>query len=128
MSLPTAKQLLQSITDRLTTEATIKKVYGEPITSGQKTIIPVARAMLGFGGGFGEGRSALKGTAARLAEGMDGQGEGGGMGGGLMVQPLGVVEITPEQTRYVPLSIGRYVVAGIALGLLLGGLVARRSR
>lgn len=125
MSLPTAKQLLQSITEQLTTEASVRKVYGEPIVSGQKTIIPIARVILGFGGGFGEGRSTPKSTPADLP---GGGGEGGGMGGGLVVQPLGVIEITPEHTRYVPLSVGRYVVAGIALGLVLGGLIRRKRR
>lgn len=124
MSLPDTQHLLQSLMERLTNEASVRKVYGEPIVADQKTIIPIAKVMIGFGGGYGEGRSRPKKTPVNESE--NGQGEGGGLGGGLAIQPQGVLEITPTSTRYIPLSTGRYVAMGIALGFLLSKVLRRR--
>jgi uncharacterized spore protein YtfJ len=71
-----------------------RSVFGEPVTSGNRTVIPVASIRYGFGVGGGE-----KGSAAY----------GGGGGGGLVARPIGVVEITPEGTRFVPISQMRMV-------------------
>lgn len=118
MNEPNTNEMLQALTERMTSGATVQKVYGEPIVAGHKTIIPVARVMLGFGGGSG-----------RNAGPANSQGEGGGAGGGLMVQPLGVIEVTPEKTNYVPLRPIRYIAMGVALGLVLGSMLGlRRGR
>ena len=47
------QELIQSISERVQTTASVKAVYGEPITAEGKTIIPVARVRYGFGGGGG---------------------------------------------------------------------------
>jgi len=54
----------------------VKSVYGEPVTSGQRTILPVATVQFSFGGGGG--------------------GKGGGGGGKVTARPSGIVEVTPE--------------------------------
>lgn len=124
MSELITKDLLQTLTERLTNGATVQKVYGEPIVAGHKTIIPVARIMLGFGGGFGEGSSGRRPEAAD-----HNKGESGGAGGGLMVQPQGVIEVTPEKTQYIPLRPIRYIAIGVAVGLVLSGMLGlRRGR
>jgi uncharacterized spore protein YtfJ len=50
-----------------------------------------------------------------------GEGSGGGGGGGMRVKPVGVVEITAERTRFIPiLDVNRLATLGlIALALLL---------
>ncbi|GAB3504891.1 hypothetical protein GCM10027341_35860 [Spirosoma knui] len=124
MSASNAQQSIQSLLDRLTSQATVQKVYGEPIVSGDKTIIPVAKVILGFGGGYGEGRGTTRKGSANAAD--SGQGEGGGVGGGLIVEPAGFVEITPTGTRYVPMRTGRYVAIGVALGFVLSKVLRSR--
>ncbi|QIP15134.1 hypothetical protein G8759_22170 [Spirosoma aureum] len=125
MSLSEKKQAVQSLVERLTNEATVRKVFGEPIVVDHKTIIPVAKVILGFGGGYGEGHSQPKTTSSDESDGE--QGEGGGLGGGLAIQPQGVIEITTTNTRYIPLSTGRHIAIGIALGFVLGKLLRRRK-
>ena len=71
-------------------------------------MIPVASIRYGFGVGGGE-----KGSQAY----------GGGGGGGLVARPLGVVEITPEGTRFVPISQMR-VLALAGLAAFAAGYVA----
>ncbi|GAB4048960.1 GerW family sporulation protein [Spirosoma litoris] len=125
MTLPATQHLVQSLLERLTDEASVRKVYGESIVVNQKTIIPVAKVMLGFGGGFGEGHARSEKTSETEPE--NGKSEGGGLGSGFILQPQGVIEITPTYTRYLPLSKGRYVAMGVVLGFLLSKLVNRRK-
>jgi uncharacterized spore protein YtfJ len=127
MDISPAKQLLDSLSETLSQYAAIKKVYGEPIETQGKTIIPVARLALGFGGGFGEKKR--KNKAAELPG--NGDGEGGGFGGGLRFQPLGVLEVTPGRTRFLRFHTWRYLALGTALGWAVGWAlrrVGRRSR
>ncbi len=107
---------LSSIQQAVVSNANVKAVYGEPITAEGKTIVPVARIAYGFGGGSGS------------REGREGAGEsGGGGGGGAMAVPVGVVEITAGETRFIPASgkLAAAAGAGMLVGMLLG---RRRSR
>jgi len=80
------QELVTSIADRLKASGDAKVVFGEPRAIEGKTIVPVASVAYGFGAGSGGGP----------------QGQGSGGGGGLRVHPLGVLEITGERTRFVP--------------------------
>jgi uncharacterized spore protein YtfJ len=104
-------ELFQSISQPLQTSATVKAVFGEAITAQGKTIIPVARVAFGFGGGSGQGRP---------------EGEGRGGGGGVAAMPLGVYEVTAEETRFVPLNEGRNLLLAVAAGFVIGSFLARR--
>ncbi len=113
----------QSIKDNLFNKATVSSVYGDPIVAGNKTVIPVARIAYGFGGGMGTSK-ALRGESSGPQLG----GEGGGGGGGVVAMPVGVVEVTPEATRFVRFS-GERRMLGIAVaGLLLGIAIGKLSR
>ncbi|MGB6386515.1 MAG: spore germination protein GerW family protein [Terriglobales bacterium] len=105
--------LLQSLKEGILGQASVKTIYGEPVSANGKTIIPVAKVMYGYGAGAGTG--GVGDSSAR--------GEGGGGGGGVRVVPLGVVEVSEQQTRFVPISDRRKLsgalLAGIALGILL---------
>ncbi len=104
MPTPT-EELVATISERLKASADVKVVYGEPQVIEGKTIIPVAVAAYGFGAGSGGGP----------------QGQGGGGGGGMRVKPVGVVEITAERTRFIPIvDVNRLATLGVvALALLL---------
>lgn len=112
----------QTLKDNLINKATVSSVYGEPITAGNKTVIPVARIAYGFGGGMGNSK-ALRGEA----QGPQFGGEGGGGGGGVVAVPVGVVEVTPEATRFIRFGGGRRLL-GVAVAGLLVGMVLRRFR
>ena len=47
----TIESLARSVQDSLTS----KTIYGEPITAGAVTVVPVAEVQFGFGGGGGGG-------------------------------------------------------------------------
>ncbi|KAA5539948.1 spore germination protein GerW family protein [Adhaeribacter rhizoryzae] len=122
------KQLISSLTETFSQNSTIKKVYGDPKETQGKTIIPVAKVSFGFGGGFGGG--GIKGQEnadTPEPETNKAKGQGGGMGGGLLAKPLGLLEITPEYTRFVRFDISRYLVIGGVLGLMVG-LISKRNR
>jgi len=84
------QQLLETIGERIRATADVRVVYGEPITVGERTVVPVAAVSYVFGAGAGKGSCGGQ------------EGEGGGGGGGVRVRPLGVIEITPQGTRFVP--------------------------
>jgi len=90
--------LIRDAIERLGDSAHVERVYGDPVTVGDRTVVPVARVADGFGSGFGSGTDA----------GADGEapesGEGGGIGGGVRATPLGALEITPDGTRFVRFS------------------------
>jgi len=111
------QELMESMTQRLGAAANVKNVYGEPITSGDKTIIPVATVAYGFGGGSGRGK-----------QGGEETGEGGGGGGGMKAQPAGVIEITAARTRFVPATQAKPLAAAALAGFALGFLYAHRGR
>ena len=106
-----------SLVDRLHESANVSSVYGEAIERSGKTIVPVARVAYGFGGGFGS------------ADEADGDaGEGGGGGGGVSATPVGVLEITDDETRFVRYGQPRKWLGALALGVGIGLLVGRRTR
>lgn len=118
---------LDTLLSSLTQTAGIKTVFGEPVRAGDKVIIPVARVVLGTGGGYGHGRALPRPTVP--AEAPSGLHEsqppgGGGGGGGLYVSARGVFEITPEKTRFVAARNGQKTLLLLAVGFLLGRLLA----
>ena len=106
--------LLQSLKESVLGQASVKAIYGEPISAHEKTIIPVAKIIYGYGAGAGTGGVGEKNT----------RGEGGGGGGGVRAIPVGVIEVSNQPTRFVPITDRRKlagaVIAGISLGIWLG--------
>src|ERR1039458_723453 len=86
--------LLQSLKESVLSQASVKAIYGEPISAHGKTVIPVAKIMYAYGAGAGTG--GVGDSSAR--------GEGGGGGGGVRAIPVGVIEVSEQQTRFVPIS------------------------
>ena len=100
------QQLLQGMAERVAASASVKNVYGEPVVVGGRTVIPVAQVKYAFGGGGGR------------PKGDDHAGGGGG--GRVSAQPCGVVEITPQGTRFIAFEERRKMGIALALGLVLG--------
>jgi uncharacterized spore protein YtfJ len=97
------ESVVTQIAERVKSSADVRVVYGDPISANGRTIIPVSQVMYGFGGGSGQGE----------------EGSGGGGGGGVQVKPLGVLEMTDNDTRFVPIMdvgrMARYALIGLFL-------------
>jgi uncharacterized spore protein YtfJ len=102
--------LLQSLKESVLSQANVKTIYGEPIETQGKTIIPVAKILYGYGAGAGTG--GVGDTSAK--------GEGGGGGGGVRAVPVGVIEVSDQPTRFVPITDRKKLTAALALGFVLG--------
>jgi uncharacterized spore protein YtfJ len=106
--------VLQSLKESILSQATVEAIYGEPIAAQGKTVIPIAKIMYGYGAGAGTG--GVGDSSAR--------GEGGGGGGAVRAIPVGVIEISDQQTRFVPITdrkkLAGVLLAGIGLGMCLG--------
>lgn len=107
-------EMLKSIGDQIQSKASARSVYGEPVSVGDRTVIPVARVRYGFGGGGGGG------DARNPDHG------GGGGGGHVSAAPAGMVEITPAGTRFIPIPDWRKTLALVAFTLGLGFIAGRR--
>ena len=103
------QQLFESISERVSSSASVKTVYSDPVTAGGRTVIPAAEVRYGFG--FGGGRP------------NGDEGAGGGAGGRVSARPSGALEITDSGTRWISLHDRRATGAAMAFGFLLGAAV-----
>jgi uncharacterized spore protein YtfJ len=113
------EMLLENLGAGFFKTASIKNVFGEPITAGEKTIIPVASIAYGFGGGYGNGNKMKKLAADKALPGDLPEGEGAGGGGGLHARAKGVFEVTPTGVNYIPANPIKQIAVGILIGFLL---------
>ncbi|WP_314612866.1 GerW family sporulation protein [Streptomyces stackebrandtii] len=105
--------LLEHLADKLGARASVRAVYGEPVTSGNITVIPVAEIAYGFGGGAGRDTTEAK------------TGEGGGGGGGAAARPRGFIVIKDGTAAYKPVR-DPWMDILVPLGALVTGLAASR--
>lgn len=110
-------QPVDSVLERLRESASVERVFGDPVESHGKTVVPVARIAYGVGGGFG---------SEPAEDGADDQAEGGGVGGGVSARPVGALEITDTGTRFVRASDRRKLLGALVLGVVLGLVLGRR--
>ena len=123
------ENFLQKMASQFGQNATVKNVFGEPIQSGNKTIIPVAQIAYGLGGGYGQGgKSKVSTDEEEVKKGGSPMGEGAGGGGGMFAKPKGVYEITPDGTRFIAAGSMKQVLAGLVAGFLLRGFIIRRHK
>ena len=90
------------LTEGVREKAAVEAVFGPPTQVEGKTIIPIGKVVYGYGLGFGQGTGPGPESEEDAAASTAG-GAGGGSGGGLQVQPLAVLEITPETTTLTPI-------------------------
>lgn len=91
------QEFLQSLSERLSASASAQTVYAEPVTMGNRTVIPAACFRYAFAGGGGSGSD----------------GSGGGAGGRLHARPYGAIEVTPEGTRLITFADRARIAAGL---------------
>ncbi len=119
------QRIVSELVERIKGSAKVEVVYGEPREIGEKTIIPVAVVAYGFGAG------AAGGGAGPSGDGAIGSGGGGGGGGGVRVHPVGVLEVTADETRLVPiLDWTRIITTGLTffgLWMIVRALRGRRK-
>jgi uncharacterized spore protein YtfJ len=89
--------------------ARVDTVFGDPVTQGGITVVPVAKARWGVGGGSG-----------RKTEGEPREGGGGG----LRVDPVGIVVIRGDDAEFRPIR--AEPKWGVLLGLAALGFVIGR--
>ena len=116
-----AADILERIGEKLGSTATVKSVFGEPIHVEGKTVVPIAKVAYGFGAGAGTGPK--KGDAESGE-----QVEGGGGGGGVRAFPAGALEITEDQTRFIPFTDVRMLAGASAAGALFAGIFLARRK
>lgn len=117
------ENFIERIAKGFSQNASVKYLYGDPIQSGNKTIIPVASIAYGFGGGYGQGADKKKRAPSSNIEGdNDPSAEGAGGGGGMRATLKGIYEITPEATRFIPANNTKQLLTGIVIGFLLKAL------
>ncbi len=109
------QQLLEGLAERLSAGGSVKNVYGEPVSVGDRTIIPAARVRYAFGAGAGRRKPDAE------------AGGGGGGGGRVSAKPCGALEITPEGTRFIVFEDRRRIGIALGVGFILGATVAALS-
>ncbi|MGE3961003.1 MAG: spore germination protein GerW family protein [Dehalococcoidia bacterium] len=112
MSAPAALDRLA----RLPEFAGASACFGEAVTAGERTVIPVAEVQYGLGFGWGGGRDAK----------TDSTGLGGGAGGGARSRAVAVIEVAPDSVRVLPIEDYTQIrLASIAFVSTTVALVAR---
>lgn len=108
-------ELMEKVSSSLKRGMNISLVFGEAIETQGKTIIPVSKVMGGFGGGEGSApgsqNSDEENKEIKAAHGIGG-------GGGLSNEALGIFEIGPDNTRFIPVVKFKHII--ILLAMLLG--------
>jgi uncharacterized spore protein YtfJ len=98
---------LQRLTEHLEEGANAKAVFGEPIERDGTTVIPVARARWGVGGGIGTR--------------PDQKAVGTGAGGGVVISPVGFIELRGGEACFTAIRSPAFtlgiVIAGAVFGL-----------
>jgi uncharacterized spore protein YtfJ len=112
------EQLADVVLSRILSRVGTRTVFGEPVTQGEMTVVPVAKVSTRFGFGGGSGNNPAK------DDGQDGS-SGSGMGGGgdVKAKPLGYIEITSRDSRFVPIEdsmeIGMVAMKFIGVAIVL---------
>lgn len=106
-------ELLSTLAERVGARFAASTVFGSPVERDGVTVIPVATARFGLGGGGGA--DPTKGQ----------QGDGGGAAG--TAAPAGYIEIKGDRTRFVPVVHPARMLALVG-GTILAALLILRPR
>jgi sporulation protein YtfJ len=93
--------MLQDTISKIREMVDVNNVIGEPITVGDVTIIPVSKVSVGFGGG---GADYAKNTG-------NGDPFGGGVGGGVKVNPICFLIVKDGNVRMMPVAVAANTTA-----------------
>src|SRR5262245_55224280 len=82
---------LEKLADQLELTAHAQAVFGTPVERDGTTVIPVAKARLAMGGGWGARRESKDAPSRQT---------GTGGGGAAIVKPLGFIELVKGNAKY----------------------------
>lgn len=102
-----SSSLVERLAQQLGSSVTAQTIYGTPVEHGGVTVIPVARAVYGFGGGGGQ---------------KTGEAEGSGGGAGVSLTPVGYIELKDGTSRFRRIrgsAVPLVAVSGLVALLLL---------
>lgn len=89
--------ILRGVVGELREIAKSETVIGEPVTVGDKTVIPIVKVSVGFGAGGGEGTDDKRNS-----------GFGGGGGGGAKIEPAAFIIIEKDDVKLLPAGKGKW--------------------
>ena len=90
-------EILKSVVGELKEISKSETIIGEPITVGDRTVIPIVRISVGFGAGGGQGESSKSET-----------GFGGGGGGGVKIEPSAFIIMDKDGVSILPANKGKW--------------------
>jgi uncharacterized spore protein YtfJ len=115
--------------DRLLAAAKPRAVYGEPVTSGNYTVITASEVTAGGGFGYGFGGGSAPASTSDQTPGQEQENAGGGVGigggGGSSGRPVAAIIVGPDGVRVEPvvdatkIALAVFTTVG-AMGLMLG--------
>lgn len=89
--------ILKGVVGELKEMARSESIVGDPITVGDKTVIPIVKISAGFGAGGGQGEAEKAGS-----------GFGGGGGGGVKIEPAAFIIIDADGISLLPAKKGSW--------------------
>jgi len=75
-----------------------------------------------------QGQATVKTVYGEPIENSTARGKGGGVGGAARAIPVRVVEVSPQNTRFVPITDRKKLAGAVALGVGLGMWLGWRRR
>jgi len=113
-------EMLSAIVGEIKAIAKSETIIGQPITLGDKTVVPMVKISVGFGAGGGEGAEKDKCS-----------GFGGGGGGGVVIEPAAFLVIDGDKVSLLPAGTHKFdkIVEAVP-GILekIQGLVAHAKK
>jgi len=88
--------ILKGVVGELKEVARSETVIGDPVTVGDKTVIPVVKISFGFGAGGGQGDEGSR------------SGFGGGGGGGARIEPTAFIIMDEKGVSLLPVGKGKW--------------------
>lgn len=90
-------EILKGVVGELKEMARSESIIGDPITVGDKTVIPIVKLSVGFGAGGGQGEDEKKRA-----------GFGGGGGGGASIEPAAFIIMDKDGITLLPVKKGSW--------------------
>ncbi|NOY89223.1 MAG: sporulation protein [FCB group bacterium] len=90
-------EILKGVVGELREISKSETIIGQPITVGDRTVIPVVKISVGFGAGGGQGENEKAGT-----------GFGGGGGGGVRIEPSAFIIMDKSGISLLPVAKGKW--------------------
>ena len=90
-------EILKGVVGELREISKSETIVGEPITVGDKTVIPIVKISVGFGAGGGQGEHEKQGS-----------GFGGGGGGGAKIEPAAFIIMDKDGISLLPATKGKW--------------------